>query len=1071
MTVMACELDSQKSAPAFCGVLIDASAILFRSFFALPPMHSPANAPSHALLGFAKSLLKLLNEWKPTHMVAVMDGIESKTYRQEIYPEYKAHREKTPPELLSQLKEATNLCRALGIQVDRREDLEADDLIGAYVHQFEQDPHKTGDDRLFICSQDKDLLQLVSEQVNMIYIPKQYSVIDPQGVQEKYGIRPDQIADFLAIVGDASDNIPGIAGIGPKGASAFLQEFGTLDALYDQIKKNPAALPAKKREKLLASEQIAFVSQALTRLSTAHQVLERKDWQIDYGQFPPAWSDFCSQWGFNSCHESAKKIFKKSDKQDFISLSTNTKNDLQSDGMHFSDAPVNSSAQSFDPPATSLRSYPCPKQLLTLTSAAQITSALNAALSHATIQNQPHLDLFIINPVASGVEEVNSSSKDIKRREKFHEIAYFSPLLNGGEIQEGLPGVVLYLQGSNVLEPAIAIKSEREKPSTEVFNDAWQIDSFSLIALFFKELRIALSKKEVTLSLLSWEAKGVYCALQKIFADEFQKNGELAEAHRSAGILVNPFDFTQKDSNNVLSSEVLNPLDDQLRPDAPLEPDLFSTQFMAQHNSLEVKNTHLHSPVSRSSRGGIWDISVLVNLLFGHSDALRLSFLSQYFTLVPPKDDIFLQLGFLTALCRESAALLSKDPSLSSLYREIENPLVGVLASMQKEGVVCHKEELFAQSTSIHIELEDLKTTIQAHVGEGVNLNSPKQLATALYETLGLKPGKKTKTGFSTNAQALHDLKDQHPVIEHLLQYRMLEKLRSTYLDALVEYVQADDKIHATLDQKITSTGRLSCYEPNLQNIPIRHKIGKALRRAFLPSQNHHCLVSFDYSQIELRLLAHFSEDPTLLKAFNVQHEDVHIATAAAIHQIDPSQVSAHQRTLAKAINFGIVYGQSAFGLAKQLDISQTEAKEFIARYFSKYGAIANYLDSLKETARRCGYAQTLCGKKRYIAELKSPNKQIQAVGERMAINTPIQGSAADIIKTAMCQLLLKDANKLQTLDARLLLQIHDELLFSVDKSQTEALIDLVKEKMEQVVSLRCPLVVNVKIGNNWEEC
>lgn len=1040
---------SQENQPVRA-VLIDASAVLFRSFFALPPMTSPTSEPSHALFGFAKSLLKLLHEWKPTHIIALMDGSSAKAKRQQIYPEYKAHREETPSDLLSQLKEARALCEALGVQVDRRDDLEADDLIASYTRSFLE--KASPEDRLFICSQDKDLLQLLGEQVRMIYIPKQYSEMDSAAVMEKLGVEPSQVADYLAIVGDASDNIPGISGIGPKGASALLQEFESLEGIYAAIKSGRAKLPEKKKEKFLMQEEIAFISQKLTQLDGEAEVLEGEKWRFNYGRQPQEWLHFCRKWGFASCAEGAKKIFAQNGSGDLQKTSTKTSQELAK-GLSQETSNETEKNEGNREPASS---YPCPEQIRELCSPEQIVQELEVVWKHPALNRYKSLSLYVCDAdLICPVSKEELFEKELS----FEMIPAFASFLRdpSRELSRELSRD-LFLEQSFSSKGVGFWLTPCQAEADMAYPIAWHLHADtaegerSLLQSFFKLLVEQLHKKQCSLSLVGWETKGFACALEGIHLQESSSS----KARDSSS--VGPFCFSENEQRPKSSFEESK------------EWDLFAPLPKTEHSSPSDRKED--TPIlSDEHSGGIWDLSVLVYLLWSDPAALRQSFLCEHFHLQLPEKRGLSCLGYLRAIKKACFEKLEKEKSLQSLYVEIENPLGRVLSLIQQEGIVCCKNELDEQGAGIRLQLESLTKQIQKHIGEEINLNSPKQLAQVLFEKLQIKPRKKNKTGFSTNAQTLKELLGQHPVIEDLLQYRQLEKLRSTYLDSLIEHIEPDGKIHATLDQKITSTGRLSCYAPNLQNIPIRQPLGKALRRAFLPSHTDHCLVSFDYSQIELRLLAHFSKDPTLLGAFNQTGEDVHIATAAAIHQIAPEKVSAEQRSFAKAVNFGIIYGQSAFGLAKQLEISQSEAKEFIARYFERYGAIATYLDSLKDSALDLGYAQTLCGRRRYIPQIKSPNHQIRSAGQRIAINTPIQGSAADIIKKAMCQIAIEQAHSLERLQALLLLQIHDELLFSVPKTNVEELIGLVKPQMEEAALLRCPLTVNVKIGNNWEEC
>lgn len=1036
-------------------ILVDASAVLYRSFFALPEMTSPSKEPSQALFGFAKALCKLLVEQRPTHMIALMDGPEGKEPRKELYSEYKAHRESTPEELLGQIDQAPFLCEALGVFAYKKERLEADDLIASCVRQSKEwEPTS----QIYICTQDKDLFQLLDEQTRCIYLPKQYEILDAEAVKAKYGVTPTQFADYQAIVGDGSDNIPGVAGIGAKGASDLLAQFGSLDQLYARLEENPALLGGSKRDKLLAGKEMAFLSRSLTQLDPNAPVPPMEEWLFHYdapGAFS-RWEEFCKRWGFRSSIDAAKKIF-SAPKSSLASIKEgDSRGTRRAKGLERG-AKVEQE-ELFASPISCQEGAQMPEEMQ---GDDQEVVVFDRLLFSAQVEEFCSLDRASFNASTSLSKSSTTSAPIVDQEKERSNSCSFQVLLTPIEVkveeqedQKSKKSWILHLLSDPFLRKVLTdLPSSRSKSSLPPMHGfAAPLTEHQVIDHLEPHLvdPPPQQAQQGDLFSLKEEAKK-QPPLEKFWLIE----GE--EALRSAFELLDAVGAQQ----------------------SPKRIDVMMEDAKALHHLLLASGS-VNVPQ-------VWDLSLLAYCLGEESGGDRFTASSPEFSLSYFARQSTKTMGWARTLFQK----LSENRPLMAFYGAVENPLVCILVKMEHEGIVCSKEVLTHLSQEVGEHLREIVEHIDALVAkeraqkessrqvqqheserelqEGVNLNSPKQLAALLYDELGLKPKKKKKTLYSTDAETLKSLEGKHPIIGHLLHYRMLEKLRSTYIDALGEHIEADGRIHPTLDQKVTATGRLSCHRPNLQNIPIRHPQGRAIRRAFLPREEEEVLVSFDYSQIELRLLAHFSQDAQLLDAF-AKGKDVHRATAAQIYGVEEKSVSALERSRAKAVNFGIIYGQSAFGLSKQLQISRQEAGDFIARYFATYPQIEIYLQSLPKEARSKGYATTLMGRRRSITELFHPSKQIQAAGERMAVNTPIQGSAAEIIKMAMGAIAQRE-ELLQRDGAALLLQIHDELLFSAARLHLQRLISWVKEAMEQVVTLRVPLIVNVKIGNNWEEC
>jgi len=880
--------------------VVDAVNFLFRSYYAIAPMTNAGGESTHALFGFIRSLFKLIKEFHPSHFVAVFDGPDSKGKRTSIYSEYKSHRKAMPADLFPQLEKALQFCHIAGIPFLSTPGVEADDVMGSIAKWAE-----SKEIEVYLCSSDKDLCQLVSDKVFVINPHKNNLLIDSSKVKELFGITPQQMIDFLALTGDASDNIPGVEGFGPKTAAALLQEFGTLEELLAYPEKVSGM---KKQEALKNHSAIALMSKQLATILTDVEFPKKEEFFLLKQPDTPALKTFYQEMRFSS-------LLKELEEEKVFDIKT-------------------------------------------------------SLVSYHLIDEEEALQLLIERLLKEKELCIDTETTDVR--------PLYAELVGIG----------------------VGIRPK----------EAWYIP-----------LNGKLGKEKVL------------AALRTLFAAphlSFFGHNLKYDLHvlRNVGITVSSVFF-----DTLLASYLLRP-------------------HLQKHNLDELV----------LEKFGV--VKTPITALIGKGKEERTM------DLVPKEMVCSYCCEDVDYTCRLKE-LFSKElekENLFSVFSQIELPLLPILFSMERTGIFVDLHILKTLSQELSKHLSSLQEEIFQSTGETFNLNSPKQLSHVLFEKLGIKPPKKTATGYSTSAEVLEELKETSPVVEEILRYRALEKLRSTYVDALpFQVFPKTQRIHCTFNQSVAATGRLSCQDPNLQNIPLHSTEGRKIRSAFRPDTEELCFASADYSQIELRLLAHLSEDPSLLKAFQ-EGEDIHTFTASLVYNIALSQVTSEMRQKAKAVNYGIVYGQQAFGLSKGLSIDYKEAEAFIDTYFQRYPRVRDFLEHCKQSARDTGFALTMYGRKRPIPEIHSKNPQLRAFAERLAINTPLQGSAADLIKCAMIQI---DTRLKKTPYGIMLLQIHDELLFETKISTTHPLISLVKEVMEKVFTLKVPLSVDVSIGKNWEEC
>jgi len=892
-------------------VIIDAANALYRAFFAVPPLRNAEGFPTNAVYGFVSMLRKVLREEAPDAVVVAMDP-KGGSFRNALYPAYKANREAQPEDLSVQLPVARELMEALGLPILEVPGFEADDVIATLVRKLPKAWEAV------IVSTDKDLMQLVGPRVVLLDTMKDRR-LGPAAVEARFGVGPEKLLDVRALVGDPSDNLPGVKGIGEKGAAKLIQEWGDLETLLghaDEVKAKRA------RAALLAQSDDARLSKQLATL--------RED----------------------------------------VPLPTD---------------PTRLAAPSPDEQAlaTLYRRLAFTRLLEELEAADETAEVQAPAVGCTLLQDAPVLAAWLDRHVAAdclamALVEDPATSGLVRDPAGLAlavaaDAAVYLPL--------GHAGIAAPLARSDALAEILAFV---ERPASGRSRGPgarpWVARDTKRVQSLFAEAGCPLPTPDFDLGLAAF------------LLDPAGGRSPTALAQQELGRTLRSF-------------ETLAGRGAKATPAASLPP-----QEAARFATEEACALYaLRTPVS-----------------------LRLA-----------------------------------AEGLEALFREVELPLSAVLSRMECSGVRVDEDKLAELSSEYERELAHIQARIYALAGEEFSVSSPKQLQAILFEKLKLSPIKKTKTGFSTDESVLKQLSPLHELPAEVLRFRRLAKLKSTYVDALPPLVDArSGRIHPIFHQTGAATGRLSSSHPNVQNIPIRTAEGIRIREAFVPAEGQR-LLSADYSQVELRIVAHFSKDESLIEAF-ASGEDVHRRTAADVAGIDPEEVSADQRAHAKAINFGIIYGSSAFGIANQLGIAQTEAQATIDRYFERYRGVRRFLDETVAQAREDGFVRTLLGRRRFLPDLGSRNRTLRQAAERMAVNTVLQGTAADLIKKAMVDVdqELRDA----AIPARMILQVHDELVFEAPERALAGLAELVRDRMEHAVELEVPLVVDIGSGRSWRE-
>lgn len=933
--------------------LLDAYALIFRGYYAFikNPRINSKGMDTSAIMGFMNSLLDVIRRENPDHLAVCFDK-DGSAERTALYPDYKANRDETPDAIRIAVPYIQEILKAMHIPVVEVSGLEADDIIGTLSKQAEKEGYK-----VFMVTPDKDFGQLVSENIFMYRPSRLGNGIEIWGIpeiQERFGVdRPEQVIDYLGMMGDASDNIPGFPGVGDKTAKKFIQEFGSLEGLLANTDK----LKGKMKEKVEDNAELGRLSKQLATICTTCEVqFDAEDYELNQPDIPKVQEIF-DELEFRRLRDQFIKLF--------------TQEEAGSDSNE-------KGASKASPDATA---------------------------------GSGQFALF---------EEGGSTSATLKTTTGRKTIADVSHLY-----QSVAPGMALKLLAKNL---------GRQK------SVCFDTETTSLDPLEAELVGIAFS----------WEAgKGFYIPIPEGREGSMEILEELRPFFEDEGI--EKIGQNLKYDIKVLKQygmPVRGPLFDTMLAHYLINPDM-------RHNMDVLAETYLnYTPIS---------ITALIGKKGKNQLSMREVPVDRQTEYAVEDADITFQLA--THFRREL-----QEASTEKLFSDIEVPLLRVLADMELEGVNLDKSFLNKLSEELKGDMLELSNKIYEQAGVEFNIASPKQLGEILFDKMKLvdKP-KKTKTGqYSTSEDVLSVLAKDHQIIRDVLNYRGITKLKSTYVDALPEQVNTrTGRVHTDYMQTVAATGRLSSNNPNLQNIPIRTERGRQVRKAFIPRDKDHVLLAADYSQIELRIIAALSDETNMIEAFK-KGEDIHASTASKVFDVPLSEVTREQRSNAKTVNFGIIYGVSAFGLSNQTDLSRTEAKELIELYYKTYPKLRNYISEQIDFAREHGYVQTVLGRRRYLRDINAGNAVVRGAAERLAINAPIQGSAADIIKIAMIRIhqKLEEAN----LQTKMLLQVHDELVFDVYNPELDHVKDLVKSEMENAYELAVPLVVDMGIGKNWLE-
>ncbi len=956
--------------------LVDAYALIFRGYYAFiknPRINSKGEDTS-AIMGFMNSLLDVIKRERPDHLAVCFDKGGS-TDRVEMYEDYKANRDETPEGIKTAIPYIYEILKAMHIPIMVKEGYEADDVIGTLSRQAEKEGYKT-----YMVTPDKDFAQLVTENIFM-YRPVFGGGYETWGipeVQKKFEVTdPMQVIDFLGMMGDSSDNIPGLPGVGEKTAKKFIQEFGSMENLLANTDK----LKGKMREKVEAAKELGMLSKQLATIMLDVPVtFNAKDFELDHPDIEKV-KEIFQELEFRRLTDNFLKAF-PSETETPEATSTNTDTPTETKPTPKEQKSAGAGQFSLFGTSTTL-SNPNSTSLSNPNSNTETEHGLNSEFTRKTAESNSHF----YQSVASGM----ATKLFIKNLMNQTSVCFDTETTGLNPLTAELVGIAFSWEiGKGFYLPFPENRDEAQE-LIEQLRPFFESETIEKIGQNLKYDIKVLAKYKV-------DVKG------KLF--------DTMLAH----YLINP---DMRHNMDVLAETYLN------------YTPISITELIGKKgkNQLSMRDV----PLEKQTEYAVEDADITLQL----------------------KEHFQNELG---------------EANTQKLFDDIEIPLLRVLAAMELEGINLDKKFLNALSEELNNDISTLEKSIYEAAGEEFNIASPKQLGIILFEKLKLvdKP-KKTKTGqYATGEDILSYLAKDHEIIQQILDFRGLSKLKSTYVDALPLQVEpSTGRVHTDYMQTVAATGRLSSNNPNLQNIPIRTERGRQVRKAFVPRDEDYILLAADYSQIELRIIAALSKEETMIEAFK-NGEDIHASTASKVFNVPLNEVTREQRSNAKTVNFGIIYGVSAFGLSNQTDLSRSESKELIDTYYATYPKLRAYMSEQVDFARDNGYVQTVLGRRRYLKDINSRNAVVRGAAERNAVNAPIQGSAADIIKIAMINIY----NKLQegNFRTKILLQVHDELVFDVYKPELESIKTLVKTKMENAFKMDVPLDVELDTGLNWLE-
>ena len=913
-------------------ILVDGSSYLYRAFHAIPPMHTSDGHPTNATRGVISMIRSLIKTYPNSPMVIIFDA-KGKTFRDDIYSEYKAHRPPMPDDLRPQIEPIHRMVEAMGLPLVIIDGVEADDVIGTIAKQVGEQGRE-----VIVSTGDKDMAQLVTEKVTLVNTMTN-TVMDIAGVKEKFGIPPELIIDYLALMGDKVDNIPGVPGVGEKTALALLQGLGSIKDIYnrlDEIADLGFRGAKTMKQKMVDNKEMAELSYTLATIKCDVELpfdpQDLKNGEAD--------KETLREW-FTKLE--FKTWLTDLDKAPSVESASDTVGNASSEQNGQVDTPVASDLE------------------------ANYTTVLDKETFAVWLEKIQAADLAAFDTETTSLNYMAAELVGLSFSIKAGEAAYV-PVAHD---YEGAPE---QLDRDWVLEQL--------KPWLED-------DSQAKVGQHLKYDANVLNNYGITLRGIAYDT--------------------------------------------MLESYVYNSVSSRH------DMDTLASKFLG-HTCVSFEDI-----AGKGSKQKTFNqIDLEVAAFYAAEDA-----------------DITLRLH------QAIWPKIDTTPELVSIFKDIECPLIPVLAKMEQTGALIDPELLHIQSSEIAGKLQELEIKAHEEAGESFNLSSPKQLQVILFEKQGLPVIKKTPKGQPSTAEPiLQELAQDYELPRLIMEHRSLSKLKSTYTDKLPEMIQKTGRIHTSYHQAITATGRLSSTDPNLQNIPIRSAEGRRIRQAFIAPKGYK-LVAADYSQVELRIMAHLSQDPGLLDAFT-KDADVHKATAAEVFEVSLDDVTSEQRRRAKAINFGLIYGMSAFGLAKQLGIGRPEAGKYIKRYFERYPGVQQYMENTRESAKEKGYVETIYGRRLYLPDIKAKNAMMRQAAERTAINAPMQGSAADIIKRAMIK--MHDWLQSTDLDVKMIMQVHDELIFEVAEKDIDAAKEKIVDIMQNSSQIDVPLLVEAGVGDNWDE-
>ena len=923
-------------------VLIDGNSIMNRAFYGImgsKALTTKDGKYTNAIYGFLAILFKLLEEEKPDYIGVTFD-LKAPTARHKMYEGYKANRKGMPTELAEQMPIIKDVLRAMNIDIIEKEGYEGDDVIGTLSRYGEQKGLE-----VVILSGDRDTFQLATDNVR-INIPRtkggktETEIFNREKVKEVYGIEPKQLIEVKGLQGDASDNIPGVPGIGEKTALSLVQKYETIDNLYKKLESGEADVKGKQKEKLEQNKDLAYLSRTLGEINTKVPIedtleeLKLEEWD------KPKVLELFKELNFKR-YIDRFNLQNEAEKGDNFSEENNIENQYKVVEKSIEEIKI-------------------------------IIEKQGKMIFYIETEKVNDEDKIIKEKI-TGISIFNSSENE----------AYYIDIKNGEKIQE----------------------------LKEIFEN----DKILKIGIDLGRVYILLRQEEIDFKGINYDAS--------------------------------------------IAAYILNPTNNKLK----------LIDLAEQYLEIDVNEILGDSKSSKVEQINLFDAMQGAGLSGSNEEKSEEEKIKEEQEKTQKAEEKKCTLyAYIIYKLQEITMKKLEETNAVDLFNNIDMPTVTVLANMQWNGMYADLEELNKFGKQLKEQLEIKTKMIYEMAGEEFNINSTKQLGEILFEKMKLPVVKKTKSGYSTDVDVLEKLKSEDPIISEILDYRQLMKLNSTYVEGLKPYINPKTKrIHSFFHQTITATGRISSTEPNLQNIPTRFELGKQVRKIFKPEPGK-VYIDADYSQIELRVLAHMSEDTHMVQAFK-DGEDIHRQAASKVFKTPMEEVTKEQRSNAKAVNFGIVYGISDFGLGEQLGISRKIAKQYIEEYLQEYAGIKNFMDDMKEKAKETGYVETLFNRRRYIPELKSNNYMVRQFGERAAMNTPIQGTAADIMKIAMINVYKKLIE--ENLEAKIVLQVHDEMMIEAPLAEAEKVKEIVKTEMESAIKLNVPLIAEVSEAENWYEC